>query len=207
MSKLLDLINEAKRKKKEGVCAITLRIPERLNSVVEALADQLSLTRHEMLLNLVDAGADTALAALKIDEPEEDVSGEAQQPMERRFFLLNTNKRNSLDDHEWMLKQGIAAAFYAPFKFYINRLQKGDVVFLYSNGEGVVAYGNATGDVLIKDYEGDPEETHYQKLEDFKILDKPLPASEINHILNRNFVYLRTMSRMQDGQRVLARIS
>jgi hypothetical protein len=206
MSKLLELIKESKKSKKEGVVTITLRLPERLNSVVEALADQLSLSRHEMLLQLVEAGKDTALDALKLDDPDEEDSVEVQQPKERRFYLLNTNKRNSLDDHEWMLQQGVAAAFYDPWKHYIDRFQKGDVVFLYSNGEGIVAYGTTTGDVIKQDHDGKPEETHYQQLEGFKVLKKPLPASEINQILRRNFVYLRTMSPMKDGQRVLDRL-
>ena len=207
MSKLLELIHESKKAKREGVVAVTLRLPERLNSVVEALADQLSLSRHETLLNLVEEGANIALNALKLDEPEEEVgAAEAQQPKERCFFLLNTNKRNSLEDHEWMLKQGVAGAFYEPWKLYINRFRKGDVVFLYSNGQGIVAYGTATGNILIQDHNGDPDETHYQKLDGFTVLKKPLPASEINQILGRNFVYLKTMSRMQDGERVLDRV-
>lgn len=206
MSKLLELIKESKKSQKEGVVAITLRLPERLNSVVEALADQLSLSRHEILIKMIEDGAASALNALKLDEPDEEDRAEVQEPKERRFYLLNTNKRNSLDDHEWMLQQGVAAAFYDPWKHYIDQLQKGDVVFLYSNGEGIVAYGTTTGDVIKQDHNGDPEATHYQQLDGFTVLKKPLPASEINQILRLNFVYLRTMSPMKDGKRVLDRL-
>ena len=120
------------------------------------------------------------------------------------FHILNTIKANSDEDSEWMLGKGIAAAFYDPWKWNINRIKPNEVVFLYENGKGIVAYGRGTGEVKIRDYHGDKDECHYQELERFKILEKPLSAAEIKKIMERNVVFLRTMSAMPDGQKVLS---
>ena len=45
--------------------------------------------------------------------------------------------------------------------------KKGDLVFLYRSGEGIVAHGIASGDVLKKDHNGVPDKTYYQKLSGF----------------------------------------
>ncbi|MNP46636.1 hypothetical protein D3C76_1406470 [compost metagenome] len=77
---------------------------------------------------------------------------------------------------------------------------------MYENGKGIVAYGRGTGEVEISDHDGDKDECHYQKLQDFKLLERPLTAAEIKKVLGRNVVFLRTMSGMPDGQKVLDRI-
>lgn len=209
MSKLVELIRESKSAKKELV-PTTLRLPVKLNSFVEELADQLSLSKQEMLLHLVEEGANAAKNELKLDDPAEE---QKKQDSEREaqgscgFHVLNTNKRHSVEDHEWMIQEGVAAAFMDPWKFNIDRLKKGDVVFLYENGVGIVAYGTATGEVLVKDYDGKSDETRYQKLQGFKRLLKPLPAAEVRKTLSRNVAFLRTMSGMPDGQKVLDKLA
>ena len=208
MSNLVELIRESKRAKKEEVVPTTVRIPMKLNSVMEALADQLDLSKQEMLLRLIEAGVKIAEDELKLDDPE-DEKKKQDQDKERQncgFYILNTNKRNNLEDHEWMLNEGVAGAFYDPWKFNIDRIKKGDVVFLYENGVGIVAYGKGTGTVLVAEYGDDEEETHYQKLDGFKVLSKPLSAAEIRKTLAKSVVFLRVMSAMPDGQKVLDRI-
>lgn len=209
MSKLVDLIRESKNAKKEELVASTLRLPTKLNSFVEALADQVSLSKQETMLYLIEAGVKIAEDELKLDEPDEEEKKQdpaAKQQQSCGFYILNTNKRHSLQDQDWMLAEGVAGAFYTPFKFNINRIKKGDVVFLYENGVGIVAYGRGTAEVQITDYDGDKEETYYQKLDGFKTLSKPLSAPEIKKILGRNVAFLRVMAAMPDGQKVLDRI-
>lgn len=207
MSKLVELIRESKNAKKEELVASTVRLPLKLNSFVEALADQVSLSKQEMMLRLIEAGVTIAEKELKLDDPEEEKQEQADKEKQScGFYLLNTNKRHSLQDQERMLREGVAAAFYEPWKFNINRIKKGDVVFFYENGVGVVACGWGTGEVIIDNYGNDPDEAHYQKLEAFKVLSKPLSAAEVKKILGRNVVFLRVMSAMPDGQKVLDRI-
>jgi hypothetical protein len=149
-----------------------------------------------MLLELLKEGISVAKKALNLDEivSENETS---------KFYLLNTNRRFDEDAHKKMLTDGIACAFYPPWKHNINRIKNSDVVFLYSNGEGIVAFGRGTGETLVSDYEGNKDECHFQKLTDFKKLEKPLTPKEFRKILNCNFPLLKVMSPMKDGQKIL----
>ncbi|HIF9451130.1 TPA: hypothetical protein ACX6SQ_003792, partial [Photobacterium damselae] len=187
------------KKIKSDLVATTVRMPKELQLVIEDLAEYLSISKQDVMLKLIEEGVKVAEEAIVEDEVVDDGVS--------RFHVLNTNKKNDLNDHKEMLDKGIAAAFYDPWKFNIDRIQKNDTVFLYENGVGIVAYGKSTGETLIKDRYGDKDECHYQKLQDFVVLKTPVSASEIKKILDRNVVFLRTMSGMPDGQKVLDAIS
>lgn len=206
MTSIISLIENAKKTKKDSV-ASTIRMPELLNTFVEMLANDLELSKQETMLALLQQGA--ADAQQKLDEMEKAEllqlakAEEIEQPIAPGFHILNTNKAHNDEDHEWMLAHKAAAAFYSPWKFNIDRIKKGEVVYLYENGKGIVAYGHATGEVRVRDHEGEKDECHYQILDKFKILEKPLSAAAIKKVLERNVVFLRTMSGMPDGQKVL----
>lgn len=195
MTDILSLIENSKKAKKELI-ASTIRMPEKLYTFVEELAAELDLSKQEVMLKLLQQGAEAAEQALKKVE-------EAEPKVAAGFHVLNTNKAHSDEDHEWMLANQAAAAFYSPWKLNINRIKKGEVVFLYENGKGIVAYGRGTGDVQVRDHLGNKDECHYQVLEGFKTLERPLSAAAIKKELGRNVVFLRTMSGMPDGQKVL----
>ncbi|UST58298.1 hypothetical protein NF672_23205 [Pseudomonas moraviensis] len=209
MTDILTLIENSKKAKNESI-ASTVRIPEPLHDFIEMLATDLDLSKHEVILKLLQQGADAAQNVLdEVDKAE--MAKAAQLALAEKadsqpaagFHILNTNKRHSDDDQEWMLANEAAAAFYDPWKFSINRIKKGEVVFLYQNVKGIVAYGRGTGQVQMRDHEGEKNECHYQVLEGFTILEKPLSAAAIKKALERNVVFLRTMSGMPDGQKVL----
>ena len=65
------------------------------------------------------------------DNPYEDLA--------EGYYILNTNFNNSQEDHNDMLSNSKAAAYFAPWKNKIERLAKGDIVFLYQSGAGIVA--------------------------------------------------------------------
>ena len=201
MTSIISLIENAKKTKKDSV-ASTIRMPELLNTFVEMLANDLELSKQETMLKLLQQGA--ADAQQKLDEMEKAEllqlaqAEEIEQPIAPGFHVLNTNKAHNDEDHEWMLTHKAAAAFYSPWKFNIDRIKKNEVVYLYENGKGIVAYGYATGEVRVRDHEGEKDECHYQILDKFKILEKPLPAAAIKKVLDRNVVFLRTMSGMPE---------
>lgn len=195
MTDILSLIENSKKTKKESI-ASTVRMPEKLYTFIEELALELDLSKHEVMLKLLQQGADAAEQALK-------KVGESEPKFATGFHILNTNKAHSDEDHDWMLTYGAAAAFYEPWKLNINRIKKDEVVFLYENGKGIVAYGRGTGTVQMRDHEGSKDECHYQVLDGFKILEQPLSAAAIKKVLGRNVVFLRVMSGMPDGQKVL----
>src|SRR3712207_1131625 len=80
------------------------------------------------------------------DDPFEDV--------EEGYFILNTNYSNDPRDDAEMLRERKAAAFFAPWKHKIARLQRGNWVFLYRSGAGIVGYGTANGQLQKRPYQG-----------------------------------------------------
>lgn len=202
MSDLKNLVLASMKTRSELV-ATTVRIPQSLQAVIEELAEYLSLSKQDIMLKLLEEGAN--IAEQTIADALAQTESTATERL--RFHVLNTNKRHNIDDQGDMLREGIAAAFYGRCKLNIDRIQQGDIVFLYENGVGIIAYGKGSGQTLKKDRYGDKDECHYQKLSDFVILEQPISASQTKKILGRNVVFLRTMSSMPDGQKLLDFIS
>jgi hypothetical protein len=122
------------------------------------------------------------------DNPYDDVS--------TGYYILNTNDRRFPDDHNDMIKNGKAAAYFTPWKYKIERLQKGDVVFLYQSRIGIVAVGRASGKLEKRPYQGNPEddeEEYSMLLDNFQRLSLPLPAAKIKEITGINYRFLSTM--------------
>ena len=113
------------------------------------------------------------------------------------FYILNTNIKNDAQDDEAMLAEKKAAAYFEPWKFKIARLKKGDHVFLYRSGVGIVAAGKATGRLKKASYHGRPEhedEEYSMALEDFIHVTPPLAAAEVKEISgNSGLVFRQTM--------------
>ena len=200
MDNLAAMIERAQTAKKELI-ASTVRLAPEDHEFIDGLAEDLGVSRQDLLQNLIKAGIREALERTKLtpDDPEANSAS--------HFHILNTNKRHCIEDHKRMLNEGIAAAFYAPWNLNIDRIQKNDVVFLYENGRGIVAFGKGTGTTLKSDHQGHVDECHYQKLSHFVRLESPLPAAKIRKILGRNVVFLRTMSGAPDGQKIVDRIN
>jgi len=122
------------------------------------------------------------------DNPFEDLA--------EGYFILNTNVRNDVADHEDMLRNQKAAAYFTPWKQKIARLGRGDVVFLYQSGVGIVAVGEADGKLCKADYHGSvehPQEEYYRKLNKFSAVHPPITAAEIKNISGVNYVFMSTM--------------
>ena len=119
------------------------------------------------------------------DNPYEDIA--------EGYYILNTNFRNNPLAHEDMLKNAKAAAYYDPWKFKIERLNKGDTVFLYQSGVGIVAFGEADGKLKKALYDENPDEEYFMKLNNFHCLSRPLTAAEIKSITGIDYVFMATM--------------
>jgi hypothetical protein len=119
------------------------------------------------------------------DNPYEDI--------EEGFCILNTNYGNNPKDHEMMLRERCASAFYSPWKEKIKRISKGDVVFLYQSGVGIVAVGVATGNLQKREYEGHPNEDFSMPLTRFEVLPNPMPAWEIKQLCGVNYRFMSTL--------------
>ena len=205
-SKLENLIEQSSRMKKEMVPA-TVRMTKELHSFVDGLAEELVLSKQEILLALIEEGADFASKKLGLDKFDGSTLTENEKRKDTAYFLLNTNKRHELTDQDDMLENKIAAAYYGSWKENIKRIKSGDYVFLYENAVGIVAYGKGSGKTLMKDKNEDKDQCYYQELSDFVILDEPIPANKIKQILGRNVVFLRTMTEMPTGKKLLDKLT
>lgn len=201
MSNLKKLIRSTKEE--VSFIASTVRIPKNLNDFIEELAEQLFLSKQEMMLKLIEEGCN--IAREEFNDNSEDFNKMAME--KNRYYLLNTNLQWCIEDHERMLKEGIASAFSDPWKFKIDSLKKGDVVFLYANRTGIVSCGKASGITLEIIRRTDGDDGYYQKLDNFTILSKPLSASEIKKILGYSHPFLMTMSAISDGQKICDEIA
>lgn len=111
-------------------------------------------------------------------------------------LYLNTNIRNSQEDHEDMLCNAKAAAYFDPWKFKIQRLARGDVIFLYQSSAGIVALGEADGKLQRAAYHGNPEhadEEYFMKFQRFQRVSPPLTAAEIKKLTGVDHVFMSTM--------------
>lgn len=190
MNELTKAIINTNVSKKELVTS-TVRVSKETNSFIEELAEQSSKTKQDVLKTLIETGISVVQQELEELEMGKGV-----------YHLLNTNKGNNFSDHEIMLKDGLASAFYGDWKKNIERIKKGDTVFLYSNNEGIVAYGKGTGKTLMRDHHGNKDEWYYQELSNFKKLDIPISAKELKNN-NIKVVFLRTMSSISNGEKIL----
>jgi hypothetical protein len=122
------------------------------------------------------------------DNPYEDIA--------EGYYILNTNISNDRTDHEDMLTNHKAAIYFGPGKYRIARLTKGDVVYLYQSGVGIVAMGKADGKLVKAPYHGNPEhadEEYSMKLVGFRKVDPPMAAVDIKSTTGVDYRFMQTM--------------
>lgn len=138
-----------------------------------------------------------------LKEMAEESGAEFSEGLYQNCYVVNTNRVHHEEDDKFMISEGVVATFEDGYKEKMEQVKKGDLVFLYRSGEGIVAHGIASGDVLKKDHNGVPDKTYYQKLSGFVRYEKPLTASEIQRILGRNVVFMHTLFSIRDGYKLL----
>ena len=120
----------------------------------------------------------------------------------RKAYIINTNLTNrpNGETERDMLENEKCAAYFSPWKEKIEQIQPNDLVFLYSNGTGIIARGIATGVVEIADYQNEEglhiNEEYYMILNRFESLSNPVPSADINKIVGIQVVLAPTMVSM-----------
>ncbi|HFJ9318631.1 TPA: hypothetical protein ACGW54_003942 [Bacillus tropicus] len=122
---------------------------------------------------------------------------------ESNTYILNTNYSNNEQHTEDMLREHKAAAYYPGWREKIEKLQKGDTIFLYKSGTGIIAYGIATGKLEMQDCDGHHNYEYYMKLDKFKKLKKTFAASEMKAVVNQGFNFRQTMFSISEESRDL----
>ena len=139
------------------------------------------------------------------DNPYEDIA--------EGYYILNTNLQDGSDptDHNDMLNNSKAAAYFRPWKYKIESLNRGDFVFLYQSRSGIVAFGKADGRLQKNPYHGNPDDgedgtaEYCMQLRSFQKVAPPLTAAEIKTITGVNYVFMHTMFGIGDdsGQKLM----
>lgn len=115
---------------------------------------------------------------------------------ESNNYVLNTD--DSHGHHDEMLQEHKAAAYIHGWKEKIDKLQKGDTVFLYQSGQGIVACGIAAGKLETRPCGNESDGEHFQYLTSFLQLTRPMPASEMKRITGQGFPFRTTMFSISD---------
>ncbi|HBY9252512.1 TPA: hypothetical protein MI980_09870 [Klebsiella pneumoniae] len=198
MSNFIDALKASLKAGDGNSVTVSVRISQDENDILQNIAAHVGTSRQEVVHQLIKLHAIPAWLALQ-------ASGQEKSSLisERKseYFILNTNKTNSKSDHELMINEGIAAAFEDGYIEKIDRIEKGDIVFLYESGHGIIAYGIATGDSIDEE---EPEKyghksMRYQYLKNFRRLSSPVSAKEVKRIVGRSIPFVQTLSSISDG--------
>ncbi|GHV17948.1 hypothetical protein FACS18949_07050 [Clostridia bacterium] len=112
---------------------------------------------------------------------------------ETNYYVLNTDYSNNPLHTDEMLSEKKAAAYCPGWREKIQKLQKGDTVFLYKSGTGIIAYGEADGTLQKADCDGKPDYEYFMRLNKFCVLKKPISAARMKEITNQGFPFRTTM--------------
>src|ERR1039458_7376659 len=173
--------------------AITVRMPVSYVAHLDELSSSLDVTRQLLLTEMIKDGVDAALDVFYKSRNNPEAMANDEEP---GFFILNTNKGHDPDSTRDMVTNGLAAAFCDPWKYQIERITEGSVVFLYENGVGIVGTGVAPREVEKVEHGGVAEDAYRKKLINYRKV-KPLNAKEIKKEIKEvgggNLVFLRTL--------------
>lgn len=200
----LEHLNQGKKSQSDLV-SMTIRVTQEEDAKIKDLADFAEMTRQDLVYELITKYALPAWEKLyqsDLSDTKEDSDKESKKDSTMKYYLLNTNKGNDIEDHRRMLRDGVAAAFEDGYKEKIDTIIPGSMVFLYESGRGIVAHGIADKDVIVEPHNGRPEKTHLRRLNSFKKLREPITSKDINKILERRLIPVQTLIRLKDGKRL-----
>lgn len=112
---------------------------------------------------------------------------------ENNCYVLNTNKKTDPKYTQEMLTEHKAAAYYPGWREKIQKFQKGDIVFLYESGVGIIAYGYASGVLNKKECDGHPDYEYNMVLDNFVVLKEPLSAWKMKELTGHGFNFRQTL--------------
>ena len=115
----------------------------------------------------------------------------------KRYYLVNTNNNYRPNWERQMLRKNQVTAAYGP-KEKTDVIKRGDIVFLYRNCVGIIAYGIADGKLIIRNFEGYMDEQHLMHVDRFRIIKFPIKPSEVTKLSRKlastGIFYARTVS-------------
>lgn len=188
---------------------ISIRLPTVLNNELDELSLTLDRSKSSLISEFIKAGIADANELLKersliSDELKEQMVDQredcAESFLDRKAFMLNTNYNNDEETHFDMLKNQEAAAFCKGWKEYICQLSKGDKVYLYQSGVGIIASGIVDGELVMSEHYGVADDKYAKPLKDFKTDFKAISARRFKEITGGGANFRRTMVELSSMQ-------
>lgn len=174
---------------------ISARLPVSKVNLLDELASEINKTRTELIEVFIESGIEELISQLEQLDCEQDITIPDGNG-EKRFFMVNTNYNNLAEDHYMMIDNQEVAAFYSKWKVQIKKIKKGDIVFLYHSGNGICAMGEASGDLIIRDHNGDKDECYAMKLNSFTCNFDLINAKKCKEITKSNLMFRRVMNHL-----------
>ncbi len=205
MNSFINSLKNEHEERNQNKITFSIRLSVKEDLILQEVADAYDLSRQELIHRLI---TENIVQAWEYERNNDKNSQENEHEItdKGRYFLLNTNSANDVADHDFMINEKVAAAFEDGYKEKINRLKKGDWVFLYASGKGIVAYGQANGKVEKAPHYHRENKTFFQRLDPFTKLTTPIKAREIKEILEREFPFAQTLSRINGGEKLLKKV-
>ena len=122
---------------------------------------------------------------------------------EKRYYIVNTNSRFTQNFNLETFLNEEKVAIQGDIKNRIKTFKKGDIIFLYQNGDGIVARGEIKDNQFYKkDWNGVKEDEYYMELSDFKKLTSKnyLTKKMLDEICKRNFVLTPTIIYLSENE-------
>lgn len=198
-----NLENEFVEKNQEKT-TFSIRLSVKEDLILQEIAESFDLSRQELLHRLITEQIIIPWKQRFEAQANEELELDGEESTQ--YFLLNTNKVNDIDDHKFMLEKQVAAAFEDGYKEKIAKFKKGDWVFLYESGQGIVAFGQASGKLEKAPHYGREDKTYYQRLEGFTRLSESIKASEVKKILSRSFPLPKPWHELLTGRNYCQRL-
>lgn len=120
-----------------------------------------------------------------------------------KYYMINTNRKAdpSGHDEETMLNEQIVSLYFKGYKEKIEKLNDGDVVFLYSNKNGVVACGEVFGPTQKRNYKGLTKfknEEYFKKLKAVVKPQKPITVKQMTTLFGKRPAVIRAFFLLTD---------
>ncbi|EFH2845126.1 MULTISPECIES: hypothetical protein [Enterobacteriaceae] len=188
---------------------ISIRLPIILSNELDELSLTLDRSKSFLVSEFIKAGiletnALLAESSALTDEGQDHKGPQRENDessfLDRKTFMLNTNYNNDENTHFDMLKNHEAAAFCKGWKEYISQLSKGDTVYLYQSGVGIVAVGIVDGDLEKSEHDGVADDKYAKSLKDFKTGFKAISARRFKEITGGGANFRRTMVELTSTQ-------
>ncbi|CAM0621425.1 hypothetical protein JMA18_15540 [Acinetobacter baumannii] len=177
---------------------VSIRLPNLLINELEELSITLDKSKSFLINEYIKDGIRRTHNLIQERTENLPITDEREPNdfTKQKVFILNTNYSNNPEAHFEMINNQEAAAFVTGWKHLILNLREGDKVYLYQSGVGFVASGNATGDLIISDYKGQPDEKYAKKLANFKTGFKAISAKEFKKATGKGTNFRATLSEM-----------